>query len=297
MKKVSKEQFGIDHPLVTVRDHTRILDNYRKLGFNLSPVSYHPWGTVTSLVMFEKNFIELISVDDRSKFHANGQNSFCFGDNLDKFLQREEGVALLALYSSNADQDYELLLKHGLSSQGRVDFRRAIKTPKGPDEAVVSLALFIDSQNPDLSNFICQQHKPELIWVPEWQNHINQVNGITQIIYIGDLSVIEKRWRALYGDKVQVLAGMIEVDTTSGLLIGMREQDFIDKYPKISLPKWESDTIHAVLIQVNTLSLDIVKDIVLTENINSHITHNSVLISPDFTGNVILEFVETHTVK
>ena len=35
-------------PLVTVRDHALILDRYRALGFRPSPVSYHPWGTVTA---------------------------------------------------------------------------------------------------------------------------------------------------------------------------------------------------------------------------------------------------------
>lgn len=292
MRQIVKETFGIDHPLVTVRDHAAVLENYKKLGFNLSPISYHPWGTVTSLVMFAKNFIELISVHDSSKFHANGAEAFCFGENLNNFLQKEEGVALLALYSNDADSDHQRLLDKGLQSQGRVDFRRAIKTPQGMDEAVVSLGLFIDPNHPELSNFICQQHKPELIWVPEWQVHPNQANGITRIIYIGDLSILSARWEALYGDKVQHVNGEVRVDTGAGQLIGMTEQNFIHKYPDVDLPIWHGDSIHAVLIQVNTTSLDAVKNIVADSNIKRAISDQSVLISPEFAGNVILEFVE-----
>lgn len=78
MTAVAQFPQGIDHPLVTVRNHAEALELYRRMGFAPSPVSYHPWGSVTSLMMFPSNFIELIGVDDPSKFGTNSVNGFCF---------------------------------------------------------------------------------------------------------------------------------------------------------------------------------------------------------------------------
>ena len=146
MSAIGQQTYGIDHPLVTVKDHAQALEQFKALGFSPSPISYHPWGTVTSLLMFPGNFIEVIGVDDESKFGTNSVNGFCFGRQLGSFLQRgEEGISLVALHSKDADADHASLIERGLNSQGRIDFRRKMTLPDGsPDEAVVSLALFID---------------------------------------------------------------------------------------------------------------------------------------------------------
>lgn len=193
MTAVAQFPQGIDHPLVTVRNHAEALELYRRMGFAPSPVSYHPWGSVTSLMMFPSNFIELIGVDDPSKFGTNSVNGFCFGRQLGQFLDRgEEGVSLVALHSKDADADHGRMVEAGLDSQGRIDFRRRMTLPDGRhDEAVVSLALFIDPALPDASNFICHQHRPELIWVPGWQNHPNGADGILAITYLADPKLLE----------------------------------------------------------------------------------------------------------
>ena len=125
MTAVAQFPQGIDHPLVTVRNHAEALELYRKMGFAPSPISYHPWGSVTSLMMFPSNFIELIGVDDASKFGTNSVNGFCFGRQLGQCLDRgEEGVSLVALHSKDADADHARIVEAGLESQGRIDFRQ-----------------------------------------------------------------------------------------------------------------------------------------------------------------------------
>lgn len=130
MTAVAQFPQGIDHPLVTVRNHAEALELYRRMGFAPSPVSYHPWGSVTSLMMFPSNFIELIGVDDPSKFGTNSVNGFCFGRQLGQFLDRgEEGVSLVALHSKDANADHGRMVEAGLDSQGRIDFRRRMTLP------------------------------------------------------------------------------------------------------------------------------------------------------------------------
>ncbi|MCF8981917.1 MULTISPECIES: VOC family protein [Pseudomonas syringae group] len=294
MAAVAQFPQGIDHPLVTVRDHAATLELYRRMGFAPSPVSYHPWGSVTSLMMFKSNFIELIGIHDASLFGTGSVNGFCFGRQLGEFLDRgEEGVSLVALHSQDADADHARLMQAGLPSQGRIDFRRAMTLPDGRhDEAVVSLGLFIDPQLPDASNFICHQHRPELIWVPGWQQHPNAVDGIVSVTYLADPAQLEPRWRAIYGDAVSWQGDVLLADTRCGVLRAMDATTAARHYPDTPLPHAHRERPHAIAIGLHTTSLDTLRAI-LAEN---HVPHQQapgrVMVEPQAAGNVILEFVQ-----
>lgn len=293
MTAVAQFPQGIDHPLVTVRDHAAALELYRKMGFAPSPVSYHPWGSVTSLMMFPSNFIELIGVDDRSKFGTNSVDGFCFGRQLGQFLDRgEEGVSLVALHSKDADADHARMVQAGLDSQGRIDFRRRMTLPDGRhDEAVVSLALFIDPELPDASNFICHQHRPELIWVRGWQNHPNGADGILAITYLADPKRLEPRWRAIYGDAVRYNGNVLEADTQCGVLRAIDAATAALESPGIELPAVTEERPHAIAIRLHTNSPDTLRSILEHNAIPHHQVAGRVLVEPQSAGNVILEFI------
>lgn len=285
---------GIDHPLVTVRNHAEALELYRKMGFAPSPVSYHPWGSVTSLMMFPSNFIELIGVDDPSKFGTNSVNGFCFGRQLGQFLDRgEEGVSLVALHSKDADADHARMVESGLESQGRIDFRRKMTLPDGrDDEAVVSLALFIDSALPDASNFICHQHRPELIWVKGWQNHPNGADGILAVTYLADPAALEARWRAIYGDAVKYNGAVLEADTQCGILRAMDAATAALEFPGITLPNRAEQRPHAIALRLHTTSLTTLRSILEHNAVPHREVPGRVFVEPQAAGNVILEFVQ-----
>ncbi|MDF7630706.1 VOC family protein [Erwiniaceae bacterium L1_55_4] len=291
----SQSTFGLEHPLVTVKDHARTLELYSRMGFFPSPVSYHPWGTVTSLMMFPDNFIELIGVDDSSKFGTNAVNGFCFGRQLGDFLERgEEGISLVALHSKNADEDYAFLASKGLEGQGRIDFRRKMTLPDGtPDEAVVSLGLFVDERHPDISNFICHQHRPELIWVPGWQNHPNGVNAITGLTYLADPEVLVERWEAFYGDGVSLLDGVLIADTGCGVMRAMSQKKATETYSGMSLPERIQQGPHGIAISMHTTKPDDLRLILEHQGIPFNESEGRILVGPEWTGNVIFEFTCT----
>ncbi|WP_338563709.1 VOC family protein [Erwinia sp. E_sp_B04_7] len=289
----AQTRFGLEHPLVTVKDHARTLQLYIRMGFSPSPVSYHPWGTVTSLMMFRNNFIELIGVDDATKFGTNSVNGFCFGRQLGSFLERgEEGISLVALHSKDADKDYEDLTTAGLAGQGRIDFRRRMTLPDGsPDEAVVSLGLFIDEQQPDISNFICHQHKPELIWVPGWQHHPNGVDAIVAVTWLADPASLVERWKTFYGENVVLKDGVLTAETGYGQLRAMDQETAEKHYPGIPLPERKEPGAHGIAITLNTHKPDDLKLILEHQNIPFSEFSDRILVAPDWTGNVIFEFI------
>lgn len=285
---------GIDHPVVTVRDFNQVREQYRSLGFSPNPVGYHPWGTVMSLMMFKDNFIELISVDDSSKFGTNSVHGFCYGRNVGKFLERVEGLGLVALHSKDSRSDHARLTSRGLESQGLIDFKRNTKKADGtPDTAVVSLGLFLNEEHRDVSHFICHQHKPELIWVPEWMNHANGVNAITTVTYLAERpSELLPRFVGMYGEvRVQLNANSLAADTGCGVFRVVDRSTAIACFGS-TLPDWDDEKQpHGIAITMSTPLFSQLEDLWRKSGIPSQRTSRGTLaVPPKYCGNVILEF-------
>ncbi len=288
---------GIDHPLVTVRDHAETVRRYQQLGFYTSPPSYHPWGTMTSMVMFPRNFIELIGVADASKFGTGAVDGFCFGEFLGGFLEREQGVSLIALHSKNRDADVATITARGLPCRASIDFRRPMVLPDGtPDVAVVSLGIFVDESLPEASHFICQQHKPQLIWVPGWQNHPNSACGVAEVTYLAtDPGPLLARLHAFYGSNAIASdpAGLV-VATPRGRFRIMDQAAADERFAGVDLPRFTTPRPHAVAITVEVADLAVVHDLLGRQGAGfAESPRGSLLVGPEDCGNVILEFVTT----
>ncbi len=287
--------FGIDHPVVTVRDLGSTREQYKRLGFAPNPVGFHPWGTTLSLLMFKDNFIELISVDDASKFGTNSVGGFCYGRNVGRFLERTEGLGLVALHSKDARGDHALLTSRGLASQGLIDFRREMNKPDGsPDVAIVSLGLFLNEAQRDVSNFICHQHRPELIWVPQWQQHPNGVDAVSAVTYIADRPEdLVERYAAFYGIERVIRKGAgFEANSGCGVIRVVSPTQANDRYGAVPLPDWRGDNgAHGIAITVSTPKFDALDSLWRASGVRFGISRTgTLLVPPDQCGNVILEF-------
>lgn len=285
---------GIDHPLVTVADHDAVLERYRRMGFAPSPMSRHPWGTATALVMFPDNFIEIIGVEDPAKFGTGAVNGFCFGRFLGAFLERQEGVSLLALHSKDARADYRVMVENGLEPRDIIDFRRAMTRPDGtPDEAVVSLVMLIDKALPEASNFLCHQHRPELIWVPDWQKHPNGARGVAAVSYVDDArGSLADRFARLYGAPARDGAGAAVFDTGCGRLVVLSPDEAAGRFAGIGLPRFATERPHAVALTIAVESLERLTRCLAAGGIAHDATPDRVLVAPEQCGNVILDFTE-----
>lgn len=287
------QTLGIDHPVVAVRDHPAVLEQYRAIGFRPSPVSYHPWGTVLSLMLFRDNFVEVIGVHDPSKFGTNSVNGFCYGRNVGAFLDRAEGLSLVALHSTDANGDHARLMGRGLPSQGRIDFRRATTKADGtPDVAVVSLGLFLNKNQPDVSHFICHQHRPELIWVPEWQSHENGADAVTGVTYVANQPLdLLPRFEAMYGSAMAMQEGALAVDTGCGVFRVLTPEAAAKNFGCTPMPQWRDDSPHGIAVTLATSRFDRLESLWRRNGVEYRRSPTgSLLLDPRSCGNVILEF-------
>lgn len=211
--------FGIDHPLIAVDDIDSMRERLISLGFNMTAVGKHPWGTSTSLAMFGGCLIEIIGIYDETLLDDVPAGDFRFGRHVHNHLREREGVALTALHSTNCAADAERAKRAGLTVSGLLEFGRDVTLPDGRSgRTKTTLALMPDATWPRLSFFLCQQHRPDLIYVPEWLEHPNTVYGICGITILTDdetRAALISKLVGLYGSAASAGSGY-EVDTANG---------------------------------------------------------------------------------
>jgi hypothetical protein len=285
---------GLEHPLVVSDDLDALAERYRAMGFAPTRKGYHPWGTGTQLVLFPDNFIELMGIDDRLLIDEPSETGFRFGRFIADQLNRREGIAMIALHSEDAAADAAAVTARGVEPDGLVKFRREVTLPDGAtDEAVVSLAMLIDWEQPQLSHFICQQHRPEFVWVPEWMDHPNGALAIERVIYAAaEPDGLRQRFAGIWGeDAVHNLGNGFRVETAGGELLVLDRQAAEARFAPVEMPYGWRDASCAIAITVRVADINLVH-LLLMQNRVPHLRMAELLrVPPLHAGNVILDFV------
>src|SRR5262250_320999 len=103
---------GIDHAIVGVRRLDGAAEQWRRLGFTLSPRGRHyGWGTANTCIMFARDYIELLGIVDAAQFT----------NNLDRFLSVREGLLGLAFATDDAAAARSALAARGVAVSGPHD--------------------------------------------------------------------------------------------------------------------------------------------------------------------------------
>jgi hypothetical protein len=215
---------GIDHPLIVVKDIALMRERYEALGFTMTPIGQHPWGTSTSLAMFNRCLLELMSIYDEDRVDLVPAGAFRFGRTIRDHLAEREGISLLALNSDDAVADGAIVEARGIVSQGVIEFGRDLVLPDGTaDRTATTLKILHDPELPRLSNFICQQHRPDLIYVPKWLEHPNGTAGICQVTIMAepaDQPRVRQRLIGLHGnDALIARTGGFGARTGNGMFV------------------------------------------------------------------------------
>lgn len=178
---------GLDHAVIVTHDLPALSAEFEALGFTLTPVAQHPWGTANRLVQFEgRNFLELLTVDRPDLIAKEPETTpggaFSFGRHAARFLAHREGMAMLALQSSDAAADLARWRAAGLVTYEPFGFERKAAQPDGSVATVAfSLAFTTHPALPDCVFFVCQQRAPEHFWKPAYQRHANRALELVEV--------------------------------------------------------------------------------------------------------------------
>ena len=168
---------GIDHAVVMVKELDKAAENYRRLGFTVSPRGTHSvhMGTGNYTIMFDPDYMELLGVLAATELNAPAR-AF-----LDK---RGEGIERIAFTAVDSAAGAEEIRARGLEPIGPTDFERPVTLPDG----TVSAAKFRTFMWPTAEApggvriFACQHKTRDTVWIPELMTHANAARRIRQAL-------------------------------------------------------------------------------------------------------------------
>lgn len=174
-----KNVIGIDHAVVMVRDIDKAAENYKRLGFTLSPRGTHSahMGTGNYTIMFDPDYMELLGVLTPTEHNAPAR----------AFLEkRGEGIERIAFTAVDSAAGAEEIRARGYVPVGPTDFERPVTLPDG----TVSAAKFRTFMWPTMEApggvriFACQHKTRETVWIPELMTHPNGAKRLKQVLIV-----------------------------------------------------------------------------------------------------------------
>ena len=288
--------FGIDHPLLATHDIDALRELLMSLGFNMTAIGKHPWGTSTSLAMFDGCLLEIMGIYDDTLLDEVPAGDFRFGRHIFEHLNIREGVALSALHSTNSVEDAKHAEKADLVVAGHLEFGRDVILPDGTQgRTKTTLALMPDTNFPRLSFFLCQQHRPDLIYVPEWLEHPNTVNGICGVNIVAHEkhhAALKTQLGGLYKG-FEVLKGGFQYQTANGVLRVLNTDAFENDIGSLTDQVRNEDTPSIAGMDFTTGDLNVLLDyIVKSEADHCTVENGVVLTNQSLTANTIMRFFE-----
>ncbi len=194
------ENAALDHLGIAVRQIEPLLALFRQLGFaptaprELQRLNDHgqlePLGQVSAHLVFADTYVELSAVPDPAS-----------GNHLEPFLDRYQGLHILALRSPDLDAARQQCTAAGLHPSELQQAGRRIEYGDRHGDARFRWWMLPADELPD--GLLCHvdNQTPELVFQPAVQAHLNGALGVTGVIVnTPQLAEATRRWeRALGG--------------------------------------------------------------------------------------------------
>jgi catechol 2,3-dioxygenase-like lactoylglutathione lyase family enzyme len=181
---------GLDHIVHAVRDLDAAAEFYRRLGFTIGARNTHPWGTQNHLVQLPGFFIEILTVAEPERLHADHEHrelARLFGMFNRDAIERGDGLSTLILESSAIAADVSALAGAGVGCSGELRFSRQGMQADGSRVTVgFSLGFARDELSPHAAFAVMQQHNREAFWNSTFQAHTNAAQAVLGVVLIAD---------------------------------------------------------------------------------------------------------------
>jgi hypothetical protein len=167
---------GIDHAVVMVRELEQAAENWRSLGFTISPRGTHSahMGTGNVTIMLASDYIELLGVLAATELNVPAR----------AFLEKREGIERIAFTAIDAAEGAEEVRARGLVPIGPTDFGRPVTMPDGR-LAAASFRTFqwpVQEAPGGTRIFACQHKTRETVWIEELMQHANGATHLKQVL-------------------------------------------------------------------------------------------------------------------
>lgn len=275
---------AIDHLLTYVHNLEMAAALFRRMGFNLSPVSHiESMGIANHLVPMRPltkgfaNYIELMSAQDRSKLPPA----------MAQTLSGQEGIKSMVLGSKDAAAAQQAMQRQGFRAAPPVHVRR--EWVIAPGESVFPEFDVILPFQTELTFNCCQYHNVDLYLRPEWLEHENSAVGIRAVFALAEDPVaVVQRFAGLFAAPAAA-AGDGNARTNAGGV------DLVVYSPSSARAAFGFDIaapesgIGYLGYQIEVHSLDVLISFLNKGDVEHRVAPNAVYVDPAFgLGNLIV---------
>ena len=229
-----KNVIGVDHAVVVVRDLDKAADNWRRLGFTVSPRGTHSakMGSGNTTIMLDPDYIELLGVLVETAHNAPTR----------AFLDRSgEGIERIAFTAVDSAAGAEEIRARGYEPLGPTDFERPVTMPDGSQSAA-RFRIFqwpLSEAPAGLRIFACQHKTRETVWIPELMKHANGAKRLKQALVVSPEPAKDAAHlaRLIDGDLKAEPDGAVAVPSGSDRadFIFLTKEQLRRRYPEVSL--------------------------------------------------------------
>jgi hypothetical protein len=215
------DNLNLDHIAINVKENMdEAYQLFSELGFTLTPRGYHSLGSINHSMVFNNDYLELIGTP-RGKPVTRPE------------LQKAKiGINGLVFKSDNIKKTYQHLVNVRLSNVPTRCFSRPVEINGIRREAKFETVSIKDNIFKAGRVYFCNHLTPNLVWIPEYKSHKNNVFEISEITVIDSnpLSILKKINKITDNVKIDKQEHSITVKTDDVKLILCDEKSFTERY-------------------------------------------------------------------
>ena len=220
-KNIMIDNLNLDHIAINVKENMdEAYQLFSELGFTLTPRGYHSLGSINHSMVFKNDYLELIGTQ-RGKPITRPE-----------LKKAEIGINGLVFKSDNIKKTYQHLVNVRLSNVSTRCFSRPVEINGIKREAKFETVSIKDNIFKAGRVYFCNHLTPNLVWIPEYKSHKNNVSEISEITVIDSkpLSILKKINKITDNIKIDKQENFIKVKTDEVKIILRDEKSFKEYY-------------------------------------------------------------------
>ena len=215
-KNIMLDNLNLDHIAINVKENMdEAYQLFSELGFTLTPRGYHSLGSINHSMVFNNDYLELIGTP-RGKPVTRPE-----------LKKAKIGINGLVFKSDNIKKTYQHLVNVRLSNVPTRCFSRPVEINGIKREAKFETVSIKDNIFKAGRVYFCNHLTQNLVWIPEYKSHKNNVSEIAEITIIDSnpLLVLEN---------INKISDRIKIDKQENLITVKTDDIKISLYDKKS---------------------------------------------------------------
>ena len=215
------DNLNLDHIAINVKENMdEAYKLFSELGFTLTPRGYHTLGSINHSMVFKNDYLELIGTPKGKPITRP------------ELKKAEIGINGLVFKSNNIKKIYQHLINMKLSNFPPRYFSRPVEINGIQREAKFETVSIKDNIFKAGRIYFCNHLTPNLVWIPQYKSHKNNVLGITEITIIDSnpLLVLENINKISNRIKIDKQENLITVKTNDIKISLYDRKSFKERY-------------------------------------------------------------------